>query len=217
MFSVLLAAAAATLIHIATIALVGQALGVRLRQVSFGFGPTLLHLRGWRLKLLPFSGSVQFWHSETDDLPKDEWHGAIDRQPVAAQLLVTLSGCAALFALALVLLGRPAVDAFLAMPGQYLGGALSPLDRAQTLLSEVVGMAKSASFLTLFALTAAKVAAVNLLPLPPLNGGAALAVLGRRAGLARLWPVAMTRAALCLWLAVMASWAVALTTFAVHP
>lgn len=210
MLHLLLAVALIPILHVTTMAVVGRAMGARLHWVSFGWGPMLFKGQNLHVRALPGMGSVRFSHSVEDGLPESDWHLALDRLSLPAQWLVTLSGCALLLALAVALHGYAAVEAFLALPAQLLAGAVSPFGDAQTLLREAADAVRSSSFAVLLALIAAKVAAFNLLPLPMLNGGAAVAALGRRLGLARHWPPAATHALICVYLALAALWALAL-------
>ena len=213
--NLLLAALATLAVHLGTMALAGSALGVHLHWVTFGWGPQLLRVSRLRVGVLPVGGAVRFLHSVDDDVPEAEWHQALDRRSTAERLLVTLSGCAVLFALAIALQGRAAVEAFVALPGQLVAGTVSPFGEAQTLLRQIAAAAQSSSFPALLALVMAKCAALNLLPLPMLNGGAALAVLADRWGLARAWPPAGMRALLLLWVGVTLAWLVALGAYVV--
>lgn len=213
LLSLLIAAALTVLAHIATIAIAGRAVGVRLLQVSYGAGPTLFQAPGFRLGALPISGSVRFSHSVQDQVPEADWRLALDRRSLLVQWGVMLSGCALVLGLAVALHGRMALEAFLALPAQLLAGAVSPLGEAQVLLARAADALRSSPFPVVLALVMAKFAAFNLLPLPPLNGGAAVAALGRRLGLASYWPPAANGALLCLWMAVMALWALALGAY----
>lgn len=213
MLNLLLAVTLIPVLHIATIAGVGRAVGARLHQVSFGWGPVLFRGQGLLVRALPGMASARFSHSVEDGLPEADWHLALDRRSVPVQWLVTLSGCALLLGLAIALQGRAAVDAFMALPAQLLAGAVSPFGDAQAVLREADHAVRSSSLAVLLALMAAKVAALNLLPLPMLNGGAALAALGRRLGLARHWPPAATHALICVYLALVALWALALGVY----
>lgn len=213
MLNLLLAISLVALIHVATMAAVGSALGAQLLSVAFGFGPTLWRTPRFHLRALPIGGAARFLHTVDDRPPEDEQHRALDRRPTLAQLATVLSGCAVLMALALALLGAGAIDAFLALPAQLFGGAISPFGEAQALLHQAALAVQAAPFAAVLGVVAAKVAALNLLPLPYLNGGAAVAVLARRAGVARLWPVAATRALFFLWAALALAWFVALCAY----
>jgi hypothetical protein len=89
----------------------------------------------------------------------------------------------------------------------FLSGALQPLTKAQTYLQGIVKFANSASFPKLLGAVAVTFAALNLLPFPSTNGGAAIA---SGIGLDRLWSVRATKALALLQVALFASWSVAL-------
>ena len=63
------------------------------------------------------------------------------------------------------------------------------------------------------AVVAAKFAASNLLPLPGMNGGAAIALLARQAGLDLWWPAKATQALLWVWVVIMVCWLLALGVY----
>jgi membrane-associated protease RseP (regulator of RpoE activity) len=211
--NLLLAIALVALLHVGTMAVVGNALGAQLQSVSFGFGPTVWRSARFHVRALPVGGSVRFLHTLEDSVPEDEEHRALDRRPTLAQLATVLSGCAVLLALALAVLGAGAVKAFVELPAQFFGGAISPLGDAQALMRQAALALQAAPFAVVLGVVAAKAAALNLLPLPALNGGAALAVLGRRLGVARLWPERVTVALFFVWLAPVAAWFVALCAY----
>lgn len=208
LFLLLLALPLCVLIHLGTMARVGRPFGLSLQEFTFGMGPTVLH-RGWfRWRLLPWGGAVQF------DEPKGPGSG-LDALPPAVQWVICLSGCWVLLLLAAVLTGAPAAwAAFVTTPGQWLVGALSPWQDAQPLLRSAAGLVNDATAAAVVGTVAAKFAALNLLPLIPLNGGAAVRVLARATGLDRWWPGALTTLSAMVLLASMLLWCAALVRFA---
>jgi len=213
--NLLLAGALVAFIHLGTMAVVGSALGAQLLSVAFGAGPTLWRTPRFHLLALPIGGAVRFLHSVDDPVPEGAEHRALDRRPLLAQLATLLSGCAVLLALAVGLLGAGGIAAFLALPAQLFGGAISPFGDAQALLHQAALGVQAAPFSAVLGVVAAKVAALNLLPLQLLNGGAALAVLGRRLGVAGLWPAAAMHALFCVWAALALAWFLALGTYVI--
>lgn len=73
--------------------------------------------------------------------------------------------------------------------------------------------ARSAPHGILASTICAKLAALNLLPLPGMNGGAALRIIGMRIGAAKWWPDAATRALTLVYVALLLGWCLALIVF----
>jgi hypothetical protein len=87
---------------------------------------------------------------------------------------VELSGCVVLLVLSVVILGRHASFDVLALWRQTFEGALSPFDHAQVLLTDLGRHLAGLDDLSIFAVASFGLAALNLLPLPILNGGNAV-------------------------------------------
>lgn len=208
MLLLLLALPLCVAVQLGTLAHVARRFGLPLREFTFGMGPTLLHRGRFRWRLLPLGGSVAFVE------PKGPGSG-LDALPPAVQLLICLSGCWVLLAVAAVLAGAPlAWAAFITTPGQWLAGALSPWQDAQPLLRSAARLAHEAPAPVVVGTVAAKLAALNLLPLAALNGGAAVRVLARAAGLDRWWPPSFTVLSALVWLGSLLLWAAAIVGFA---
>jgi Zn-dependent protease len=82
------------------------------------------------------------------------------------------------------------------------------------LLHRAVAFASSASFGSVLAVTAAKLAAINLLPLPALNGGAAIATLSRRMAFNKWWPPFATIALAFVGGIISGAWCAAIIAYA---
>ena len=201
-------------IHLLSIAAAGSLMGVTVRELSLGFGPTVFKTGRFKLGLIPTGGYVRFKDSREEDIPPQEMGTALDGQSTWRQLLITLSGCAVLLALSAATLGISAAQASWAGARDFLQGGLSPAGQAQRLLLDAAAFVASASSVSLFGVVAAKLAAINLLPFPALNGGAAIAVVGRGLGLARRWPAAASRWLLLAYVAIALAWIAALALFA---
>jgi hypothetical protein len=160
-------------LHLAAMALAGVLLGATLQQVRLGFGPTLLgfRLRGApvRLHLFPLGGYVQFWRSDSNP-PAPSGVVPFDHLPGHRRAAAQLTGPLVLLAVGVALGGpspwKPAVDLF--------RGALSPLSTGPDLLAAAVAAAPTLPLPALLGQIFAYLAAWNLLPVPTLNGGAAL-------------------------------------------
>ena len=204
----LLAAALCTAVHLGAIALAAMQFGIPIREIHYGWGPTLLRLGPLRIKPLVFAGSVVLKDGSAEGLEGDAKRDAFDSQPRMTRLLI---GCAGPFAL----LVSPFDGLGQVGSGfvQYVEGALSPFGQAQRLLRLAAEAAGGLDFVPLLGLVAAKTAAFNLLPLPGSNGGFLLQALFERTELARRWPPQATQAALLLFLGSMLSWLLALAAF----
>lgn len=200
-------------VHLAAIAWLARYLGITVREVSIGLGPTLVRGKGFRLGLFPVGGYVRLRSIHEEDVPVDEVRSTLEGASVIKQFAVALFGCLVLLVLACVLAGSHALAAFLNMPTQIVAGAIPPFETAQKLLIETSTFLRDAPATLILGVVAAKFAALNLLPLPALNGGAALGVLGRASGIARVWPQAATNALLFVWLGLLALWLLALVTW----
>jgi len=200
--TLILAVAACVVTHVFALAAGGTALGLRVSEIGFGFGPQWLKRGRLRLGVLPLGGYVRF-----ATLPQDALS-------VPAQLLLVSTGVAALLLASLALLGGPAIGAFVGGLQQWLAGAASPLGAAQPMVAAMRRQALEGPFLVTLALTAAKLAALNVVPWPSSNGGQALAILGRRLGLARRWPDSWSNVLQSVNLAVFVSWLIALAWYA---
>jgi len=204
-----------TLLHLATIAATARAFGVGIRTVSLGFGPRVVGIGSLRICALPAGGYVRLVDSREGPLGPGEKARAFDGKSPLAQIVVSLSGCGALILAAVVLAGPGAWRAAAAAPLQFILGAASPFGEAQDLLRGMWTFSASASTASVFGIVAAKMAGINLLPLPALNGGAAVAVLARATGLHKVWSPASTQALLLLLVAALGSWLVAIVVHAV--
>lgn len=171
-------------IHIGTMAALGRWLGIKVRQASLGFGPVLFSFGVFQLRALPFGGSVTFKNTRTEDTtdeaPVAHVHDAFDRKPRAVQVLLPLAGAASLALVALLLHPGSALASIGHGFVQIVAGGVSPLGTAQRLVEGVRAFAAQQGFAPLLGMVAAKLAALNLLPLPAMNGGQALLALLKR-------------------------------------
>jgi membrane-associated protease RseP (regulator of RpoE activity) len=214
---VLLTVAALALLmvlHVSAVELVAQWLRLRVLQVRLGVGPRLFSVGRVQVRLLPVAGSVRLKDTTADDADPADTDGAWDLAPRWARVLLPLAGPSAVAAVSLALLGPAAFAAFGRGLLQWPWGALQPLSAGQRLIDDYVGFAATRDFAAVLGLVAAKVAALNLLPLPALAGGQALGALLRapRRAESERPTAAAAPAAWDAWLVplMIASWAVAL-------
>jgi membrane-associated protease RseP (regulator of RpoE activity) len=211
-------------LHVSVMAVLGRLLGIAVRQVSLGFGPVLFSFGILQLRALPFGGSVTFKDTRsedtTDEAPAE--HGrvddAFDHQPRAVQVLLPLAGAASLAVVALLLHPGSALASIGHGFAQIVAGGVSPLGTAQGLIEGARAFATQQGFLPLLGMPAAKLAALNLLPLPAMNGGQALLALMKRDlhEDSSPWLQRLTEWGLWLCVALALSWAVAIGVFAVQ-
>jgi membrane-associated protease RseP (regulator of RpoE activity) len=179
------AVAALVVMHCLVVSLVGRSMGIAITHVEIGVGPRLVNSSSFQLRAFPFSSQVRFRHSADEWIPDDLAHTALDAKPFSQQLLLTLTGPLVLIAVSVATLGREGVAAFVSGFPQIVHGAISPLHEAKRLISNGMSFVQASSQIESLGLVAAKLAALNLLPLPAFNGGAAVALILRRLGLAR--------------------------------
>ncbi len=153
-------------IHLLTMAVVGSVLGAKIIDYGITVGPTLFQFKIGRINVkfnaIPLGGYVKF----TDDF---------ENLSVWKQIVSALSGCCVLFLIACLSLG---VDDGLGKFGrgfsQILSGAVFPFSAGKDLVSALTDFGRHNSFAACLGLFAGKFAALNLLPLGTLNGGAVL-------------------------------------------
>lgn len=176
--------------------------------------------------MLPLGGAVTLKDTRSTDvpedvpadLPADYFDDAFNHKPRAVQVLLPLAGAASLVLVALVL--HPGSG--LASVGhgfvQIVAGGLSPLGTAHGLLDGARAFAAQQGFVPLLGMVAAKLAALNLLPLPAMNGGQALLALMERDlhEDTSPWLRKLTEWGLWLSVALALSWLVAIGFFLVR-
>ncbi len=202
--------------HLLTMALIGRATGVTLQVIGLGTGPVVLRLGMLHLGMFPVGGHVRFLDSRMEEVPAERLKFAFDRRSPEEQILIILSGCLLLVIVASVVLGDDFLALFISAPAQVFAGAVSPFGEAQRLLQTAEAYATASTFVALVGIVAAKLAAINLLPLPLFNGGMAVAVLARRLGSERWWPQAVSRTLIVLYVGCVLSWLLAVGVFFVQ-
>jgi len=209
----LLAMAAAVFVHVSAMAGAGRAFGIAIRKVVYGAGWALYQRGVATFKLVPFGGYVRFKDSYDGPIPEAERFDAYDHQPLWIQVAILLSGASALLLASVLLLGAGGLHSFISGFGQIVAGALNPLTLAQSLIRTLRLFIDSRGLLALIGLVCAKWAAVNLLPIPLLNGGQILMTLARVNTRAPQVATLLQQAGLCVLVGIYGSWAVALCVF----
>lgn len=199
------------LIHISVMAMCARALGIAVRGISYGVGPTLLTVGKSHLKLLPLAGNVVLKDTREETLYDDDrCLDAYNFQPLWKQVLLPLSGVGVLLALSLGIMGASGWDSFVAAFGQIIHGALAPLSTAQALLGDGESFARTHGFALVFALFSLKLCAFNLLPFAGLNGGQALLAIARGGKPYVAWEETAAKRLMLPGLAVLLAWVAAL-------
>jgi membrane-associated protease RseP (regulator of RpoE activity) len=210
------------LVHIGVMALVGWRVGATVEEVSFFYGPTLFRFRyrgvSYRVGAIPTGGFVKFKGEREKNKDSEQILFAADMEPAGfrdlhplKQMLISASGCAALLALAALCIGPWASSRSLgrgfvqAIPFAPWTPAWVP--GGKELVGRFIALLQQGPFRVALGVLAAKFAAVNLLPLPPLNGGTILmSMLGWRKGLPENVSIAMTYVGLCVVLTLLLYW-----------
>lgn len=201
------------LLYVVMMAGTAHALGIAVREVSFGIGRSVFE-RGWfRIGWLPFGGYVTMVSTQDVDFSESQRSKAHDVAPKWRQIAVPLVGLAILFAFSCAVLGSAALDAFLSGFHQVLVGALGPFSTAQSCLHSGVAFAREQTTLQLAALISAKLVALNLLPFAGLNGLNVILILLRRSSVASIWETRLQQWLIWPTLLILFSWAVAVARF----
>lgn len=209
MQTLLLSIAIGIAVHLLSIAATAHLIGVKVRRISFGLGPTLANVGIFRIGALPLGGFVKLNDSREEPVLADEMDTAFDGRNALEQIAISLSGCAMLVLLSISVLGREGLTAFLIGPVQILHGAVAPFSVAQALIAEGLQLPSVVSPMTVVAFVAAKLAAINILPLPALNGGAVLGILGRALKVESWWNPGLTKVLMFFTMYIALSWCVA--------
>ena len=213
-FQLLLCFTLFMLIHISVMAACASLLGITVRSISYGVGPTLFSVGKAHIRLFPFAGSLVLKDTREETLYDDDpCLDAYNFQPLWKQVLLPLSGAWVLLALSLCIMGASGWDSFVAAFGQIFHGALAPLSTAQQLLGDGETFARTHGFALVFALFSLKLCAFNLLPFGGLNGGQALLAIARGGRPFVAWEETLTQWLLLPGLAILLAWATALAVY----
>jgi membrane-associated protease RseP (regulator of RpoE activity) len=150
--------------HVLSMALAGSAVGGKIKQVDLFLGPRLATVRlkgaAVNIRLIPIAGSVQFADTFQNIHP-------------LSRVFAECSGCLALLILSAICLGLSgALDKFFHGFSQIMQGALAPHAEGRGLLLSFAAFLRTGSLVSCLGVVASKLAALNMLPMPPLNGGA---------------------------------------------
>jgi hypothetical protein len=200
--------------HIGTYALLGLWWRLRITEIQLFYGPSLkIQLPFARLQIgcIPLGGCVQFAKRNEGDIQTDSTLG--DRLnfqqdlPRWRQTLLTVSGPITVLIVAMVLLGpSEAALSFGRGFGQLVEGCLSPRAKATEWLRSYFGLWQTHQFTLATGILAAKMAMLNLLPLPPMAGGQAVMSLFAP----RVFPLSLLYWSLLVVYVIMGIWSYAM-------
>lgn len=176
MLELLLAITLSIFVHISTMALFGYLYGIKINEISFGVGLRLIRFKQVCIKLLPLGGYVRFADSRSPDAKGIDTRQLFNFRPAYMRAAIAISGCLFMLLISAVLAGSQAFDALVSTYVQFFSGALSPLNTGKAYIHEIAAFIDSQGFVSIYAITQVKIAALNLLPLPMLNGGQAILV-----------------------------------------
>jgi len=213
LIELVLAGALALLVHLGLMVLFAASLGIPVRIVSYGIGPTLFSRGRLQVRAIPLSAYVKFKDSREEVLAPDDCADAFNHQPVWKQVLLPLAGAISLALISGLILGSEGWASFGRGFAQIFEGAVSPLAMAQTYLQAYVVFSGERTFPFVFALVASKLAAFNLLPFGTFNGGQALMNLLRWGKPVLSWEEPVTRWGVFVTLLILAGWALAIGFF----
>ena len=177
-----------SLMHTLALLLAGRYCGATVEEFVLFLGPGLCRFQvaGVRvtIRCLPIGGYVKFYDATNEEDKTDaEVTFPLDTLPPrpfhalhpCLRGAVILSGCATLLLVAAICLGpSEAWTAFLRGFSQFPAAAVAPISTGKELVARLADVATHLPFDTALGLLCAKAAALNLLPLPVLNGGAFL-------------------------------------------
>ena len=138
---------------------------LEIQEISLGFGKTLAQFkmlgRNWRIGALPLGSSVKFVDGAK----------GLESLSTPMRLLFRVSGEIIILAAALAVLPVNPIELLHQVTSTIAGLFHVPLESAHTIATEIASAIRSESVISLIALAFAIQGIVNLLPLPPLNGG----------------------------------------------
>lgn len=195
----------------------GRAAGVTVEEVGLFVGPALLDFRvkgvRYRLGMIPVGGYVKFLgDDEKGGVPPGSFH----RLHPLVRVAVMAAGPLAILALSAACLGPAhAARSFVHGFGQAAPFLAARGPGGGELLRGLSAVLTYGSFRTAVGVVAAKVAAMNLLPIPALVGGTIVTnLLGWRRGLPDGALTALNTAGLVVTLVLVGYWVVAVARFA---
>jgi hypothetical protein len=192
-------------LHIVVTALAGNLwLKIPVEKIAFGMGPRLFEVNIAGIPVCfktPMPGGYAKF-AETHPPLSYGWRGVI----------VSLSGCAVLLMPIVATGGMRVFPEILTFWQDFWYGTLHPADYAQVLLSLLNAQVHVLSATQLLIVVFFGAAAINLMPIPLLNGGNALMCF-----VPERWHEALFRVGIIVWIVACLAWLWALARFAMTP
>jgi membrane-associated protease RseP (regulator of RpoE activity) len=224
--SFLAATAICAAVHTGALAVVGWRLGATVEEVSLFFSPVLIRFRyrgvDYRVGAIPMGGSVRFKGDRDEPKGPEEILFAADMEPPGfhelhplRRVAIAAAGCAALVVVGALCLGpwasvRSLGRGFVQLI-PFAPWAPAWVPGGRQLAARFLALIRDGPFRIALGVLAAKMAAINLLPLPPLNGGAIiLTLVGWRKRLPEKAEIAATYVGLLALLILVGYWVVQL-------
>ncbi|MCF2859185.1 site-2 protease family protein [Pseudoalteromonas sp. SMS1] len=210
MYTFLISINVLVIIHTLCMVITARFFGVRVLEVSIGYGPKLLSYKGCVLKPFIFGGYVKMLDSRVYDLEESDLKYAFDHQKRFIRFLMPLSGCIGLILISLLILGESAFVQLYTGVSQIVLGGLKPMSIGSESVSQIVNFVSNNTLIMVFAFTSIKLAAFNLLPLPVSNGGQAILEL---LGLPEQVREVLGKLGSIILVVLLVSWIVAITSY----
>jgi membrane-associated protease RseP (regulator of RpoE activity) len=198
---------------------IARSRGVHVKLVSIGIGPRVTTYGRVVWRWLPLGGFVRMFDTtcpEKEDAGLDP-ATAFNHQTRTTRALIAVGGSLAGVVIAVALRGLDGWHSFARGFGQWISGALDPTGTGVALIQGFGAVVEQGSVLTTVSVIAAKMAALNLLPIPILPGFAVLFQwLGPDPSSARYQRVYILTQQIGIWVffALIAAWLWALWTAA---
>lgn len=220
LFALFIATVCAIPVHLSGFVLSGWLFKVPVHRVDLFFGGAVVRFAIGnvvvRIGSIPVGGSVSLegMGNEEESL-HPQFKPTFGHLPRLARVFTFASGSVLLFTVATCLVGVPKASRYatVSVPN-LIGGALSPLGHAQTVLQDANQILGTHGFVSFLALVFVGFGVGNLLPIPPLNGGAILSDLLTVKD--KPTPMAIFTLGTLLVLAFCVAWAVALGIYVVR-
>ncbi|TQV89284.1 site-2 protease family protein [Aliikangiella coralliicola] len=201
-------------LHISAMAIFVKLCGVKIKEITYGAGPTLARIGIFQFKPLPLSGYVKTLDSRESEVSEKEKRFAFNHQPVWVQVFVPLSGCLFLLILSILIQGENVMSSFIGAFPQMIFGAFSPLSEAQNLIREAHLFIQKNSLLTVIVIAQTKLVAFNPLPLTIFNGGQAIVGLIKWGKSSTNWETVAAQVSLVIAIVLIGSWLTAIIYYA---
>ena len=213
MIEILISITIFMLIHISTMATFLVISGVKIKEVSYGAGPTLFKVGKFKFQPIPVNGYVKALDSREGELEEDEKLKALNHQSTLTQFFAPISGCIFVLLLSYLVLGNAAIDSFISAFKEIVLGALNPISFGQELIQGSHEFIKQSSLITVIATIQIKLVAFNLLPLTVFNGGQAVVNLIKMGKPTASWEIKAAQISIFLALGLFVSWAFSITYY----